>query len=163
MVEPQSTTPSLDDVDTVLVHMIVNDAPILSEENLGQDFNQNIVETVSETTTTQINQIINEINGIIDSGKQAINGTLSEAKKSTSFWTGWPTEKILLIVLMSLCALGIIISVLYILLGKQFKKSRGAARELETRSKTQTGAAMGGATDPQYRQLPTRNPDTNIA
>ncbi|CAF2755860.1 unnamed protein product [Rotaria sp. Silwood2] len=81
----------------------------------------------------------------IDSSKSKINAFVSEGS--------WSGNKLLFIVLMALCIIGIILALLFIILGKKFKKN---TRSITTRSTTTTKEVelRDMSPNPTYQPVP---------
>jgi uncharacterized protein YneF (UPF0154 family) len=105
------------------------------------------------SSTTPLMDLVNEYTAAITQGVvDEIQGNSTAVAEKKQWWGTWSWLKILFIVLIALCIIGIILSIVFMILGKKFKKKK-QANPPSSSATTRALKSAGPAPDTKYGPL----------
>jgi len=150
----QTTTSLVDDYDDepiedYVVKLVVNEQPDgqISQDLLDAavtDIYGNIISkpTLYDSINGYTTALYDELNG---------NGTAIAGGKR---WWGWSTKKLIFAGLIALCILGIILAIVFLVIGKKFKKNKRSPPAAGATTTTKTVVTKNISPDPKYQPVP---------
>jgi len=131
-------------IEDYVVKLVVNEQPDgpLSPDLIDAavtDIHGNIISSNTKISDSITTAIYDELSG---------NGTAIAGGKR--WWGDWSTKKLIVTGLIALCIIGIILVIVFLVLGKKFKKNK---RSTPAGAATTTTKAAGSQ-DPKYQPVP---------
>ena len=124
----------------------------------GQDEGVSVPSHIADAAITDIQgNIISSKTTMIDTFNEYSTTIYDELSTSTATGTGgkrlwgWSTQKTLIVGLIALCILAIIIAIVFLVLGKKFKKNKRSTQG--GASTTAKGGVTKGSSDPKYQPV----------